>query len=813
MGCCGDEEDEAMRESRQNFETSGGGFILDKSRCITDIPMLLVFMAFLFGLCYVAGVAWNDGDYYRILYGTNWKGDACGRGANEGYKHQYWPNVLYYKELGSVCLDGCPSASSSDATTGIVADDSSFSFTDGYSYQVVCTCNPQIAEGNPNCGYTSSSNSPSDCTTNSYKQVSDSQTSGTTWDTATQMGTQCSVSDVASRGYFKSTLFYQSGQTNSDSADYFWEKFVGKYTYDQCWSYSNAGTACSGGNWINTLNNAEYKMNIPMCNVMYRTKNIFNRCIPWLSYNTMVSLFCSSSSDCPTNSLSDHFSTASSFFEEAIADIATAWYVILASVGIAIVMGFIYLYFMQKCAKVIITSGLFLVIFGLAFVTFAFYKEYTSLDDRVNTTPELATIDEDKRNRDICLAFGIIFGLLTFIMLCVVMCFAKHIRVAGALLQCAAESIIDMPMLVTYPIFEVLVFSVVAVAFIFGALLLASSGTSSVDAIYGYHEVEYDSGLQRALLYWLFGFLWLAEFCSSIGFMVVAFCFGLWFFAPMQVDEQGIQSKTERDLPRWPIMTGLKLTFLHHLGTVAFGALVIAIIQMLRLTLEYIDRKRKELTGGGDNPPQPWKFIFCCCRCCLWCLEKCMKALNRIAYVCTVINGTSFCSSACHAMALLIGNIAWFAIVSGISTCMLLFGKWACALITAGLCGWWCTYLDVSSILFPTFCCLLIAYIVASLFAEVYEMGVDTMLICFLEIQDVECDGDKISAPPALHDEIILVQAEEKINLAREAAVAKALEDFKAEQKAKHAGGGATESAELADKSLDPGVEPNHAPA
>jgi hypothetical protein len=291
-------------------------------------------------------------------------------------------------------------------------------------------------------------------------------------------------------------------------------------------------------------------------------------------------------------------------------------------------------------------------------------------------------------------------------------------------------------------------------------------------------------------VFWLFGFLWIAEFCSSVGFMVVAFIFALWFFAPMKkpTEEDPDPSPEDREMVSSPILTALKLTVLHHLGTVAFGSLIIAVIQMVRLMLEYVERKQRELTGGGEDHSGLWKFIFCCCKCCLWSLEKCMKTLNKIAYVVTVVNGTSFCSSACHAMGLLQKNIHWFATVSGISTCMLLFGKWACALAVAGLCGWWCTYLNVSSILFPTLLCLLIAYFVACLFAEVYEMGVETMLVCFLEIRNVECDEDKISAPSQLHDEIIIVQADAAIKQAQRDAVAKAVEDFKAQQKGAKSG-------------------------
>merc|ERR1719174_1781880 len=103
-------------------------------------------------------------------------------------------------------------------------------------------------------------------------------------------------------------------------------------------------------------------MNVPICNAVFRTKEVMHRCIPWLSYNTMVSLFCQDPSDCPSNDLAEEFNSIAAFFEEAFADIATAWYVLLASVGISIVVGFLYLYFMEKCAKCVIGTGLFLVI-------------------------------------------------------------------------------------------------------------------------------------------------------------------------------------------------------------------------------------------------------------------------------------------------------------------------------------------------------------------------------------------------------------------------------------------------------------------
>jgi choline transporter-like protein 2/4/5 len=249
--------------------------------------------------------------------------------------------------------------------------------------------------------------------------------------------------------------------------------------------------------------------------------------------------------------------------------------------------------------------------------------------------------------------------------------------------------------------------------------------------LYGYAEVEFDSELQGAFVYWLFGFLWIAEFASAVGFMVVAFCFAMWFFAPIK-GGSGTRN-TERVMEGWPICTAVKLTLCHHLGTCAAGSLIIAIIQLLRIALEYLDSKKKQIEESGQVPCMwIWDFLFCCCRCCLWCMEKCMKYVNKVAYIFTVIKGEWFCSAACSAVTTIITEFSWVAIVSAITSCMLFFGKLMTSLIVASICGYWTSTLDVSSILFPVIFTFMIGYAIAMLFAEVYEMAIDTMLICYL---------------------------------------------------------------------------------
>ena len=56
----------------------------------------------------------------------------------------------------------------------------------------------------------------------------------------------------------------------------------------------------------------------------------------------------------------------------------------------------------------------------------------------------------------------------------------------------------------------------------------------------------------------------------------------------------------------------------------AYGSLVIAIIQMIRVILTYIQHKYGKEAGAVG------RFVMKCCQCCLWCLEKCMKSVIHI---------------------------------------------------------------------------------------------------------------------------------------------------------------------------------------
>lgn len=89
----------------------------------------------------------------------------------------------------------------------------------------------------------------------------------------------------------------------------------------------------------------------------------------------------------------------------------------------------------------------------------------------------------------------------------------------------------------------------------------------------------------------------------------------------------------------------------YHLGTLAFGSLIITICRIIRVILEYIDHKLKKY----DNPVT--RAIMCCMKCFFWCLEKFLRFINRNAYIMCAIHGKNFCASAIDAFNLLMRNI------------------------------------------------------------------------------------------------------------------------------------------------------------
>uniref|UniRef100_A0A8C5LPP0 Choline transporter-like protein n=1 Tax=Leptobrachium leishanense TaxID=445787 RepID=A0A8C5LPP0_9ANUR len=156
-----------------------------------------------------------------------------------------------------------------------------------------------------------------------------------------------------------------------------------------------------------------------------------------------------------------------------------------------------------------------------------------------------------------------------------------------------------------------------------------------------------------------FMFLWLANFVIALGQVTLAGAFASYYWAFKKPD----------DMPAFPIFSSLGRALRYHTGSLAFGSLILAIVQLIRILLEYLDHKLK----GADNKFA--RFLLCCLKCCFWCLEKFIKFLNRNAYIMIAIYGTNFCTSARNAFFLLMRNIIRVAVLDKVTDFLLFLGK------------------------------------------------------------------------------------------------------------------------------------------
>merc|ERR1711981_892930 len=111
--------------------------------------------------------------------------------------------------------------------------------------------------------------------------------------------------------------------------------------------------------------------------------------------------------------------------------------------------------------------------------------------------------------------------------------------------------------------------------------------------------------------------------------------------------------------------------------------LIIAIVKLIRAIVAYIQAKCNKAADKAGAIGKMVKMVLCLIQSCLRCMEKCMKFINRNAYVLIAIHGISFCTAAKRSFFLILRNIARIGAVAMLSTIFLFLGKmFICAVPT-----------------------------------------------------------------------------------------------------------------------------------
>lgn len=120
------------------------------------------------------------------------------------------------------------------------------------------------------------------------------------------------------------------------------------------------------------------------------------------------------------------------------------------------------------------------------------------------------------------------------------------------------------------------------------------------------------------------------------------------------------------------------------MGTIAFGSLILAIIYLIKETIEQMKKAAEK-----DNNPQNQavSFLLSCMLCCVECLEKIMEYLTKHAYIECALHGSNFCKAAKDSFVIIKSNFFNIGILHGITGITTFFGNlFIASLVT--LLGW-----------------------------------------------------------------------------------------------------------------------------
>ncbi|XP_029636675.1 choline transporter-like protein 2 isoform X3 [Octopus sinensis] len=453
---------------------------------------------------------------------------------------------------------------------------------------------------------------------------------------------------------------------------------------------------------------------------------------------------------------------AKSYAEQIIKDVMTSWWIILVALIIAMFVSLLWIFLMRWVAGIMVWFGViaFLVLFAAGCGVSAWkYTIWKDSDEQmtVGFNPLLFTFSKAKFYLWTSIITGVIFAIFLLILLVLF----SRIRIAIALIKEGSRAVGSIMSTLLWPIIPFIlqigvIFLWLSVAVHLYAVNRSSNlkvNSSETNAIVTQIE-SLCSGLptnetnacsvMRSMesytlylqIYALFMFFWLINFVSAMGQLTLAGAFASYYWSFKKPD----------DIPSLPLLKSFWRCFRYHFGSLAFGSLLIAIVQMIRVLLEYLDHKLKDV----ENPLA--KFILKCMKCCFWCLEKFLKFLNKNAYIMIAVHGKNFCASAKDAFMLILANIARTVVIDKSTSFVLFLSRLAivCAIGFASYAVFGqkishgaSEYIDELKLSFhvvPIVIIVIGTYIITSLFFSVYDMAVDTLFLCFLDDLNVN-DG------------------------------------------------------------------------
>jgi len=255
---------------------------------------------------------------------------------------------------------------------------------------------------------------------------------------------------------------------------------------------------------------------------------------------------------------------------------------------------------------------------------------------------------------------------------------------------------------------------------------------------------KFNESIRNLMWFMLFGFLWVSAFISSVFQHTVAGAISSWYFSR--------DVRTVRPA-RAPALSSLFRSITTSFGSLAFGSLLIAIVETMHVMLYWVKKANYKNRFAV--------FVVKCLQCLLSCVECALKFVNKYAVIYVAMHGYSFCKAARECMELISRNFFNTVVTEMIGGFVLFMGKIAFTALA--------TFVTVAAVdglhrplsgitLGMT---ALISFVVLHIISLIIGAGIDTVFVCYLEDLEENPDGN-LYISPDLHRKLQEKSSESK---------------------------------------------------
>jgi choline transporter-like protein 2/4/5 len=410
-----------------------------------------------------------------------------------------------------------------------------------------------------------------------------------------------------------------------------------------------------------------------------------------------------------------------------IGDLTRAYDIVWACIGIALVLGFIYMLLLRWCAGPLVWLAILFVIGSLATLGAFLLNDGSQLQDSVPSIPDSETRQATQTQANWEKAMGIVFIVFAGLILVLVLVIRKYISLAIIILKAAGKFVTETFYIIVFPPIMFAFFCGTFAFFFYIGLNLYSGGdfTHSREGTNStpFGQVKFDPNLQRMFIWNCFFGLWNLTF--NIGFtdFVIASAACLWYF---NEDKNKLTEAFYRAVR-------------YHSGSIAFGSIVLSWIWTINWIFWLISSLVEKCSQSQNGC---LSFSAKCCMCCFDCYFRFLRFFIRGAYTLMGITGRNFLESGRDAVYLGVRNTGSIVFVLPIVEVFSVIGKAFITLVTMMIGYSIITKAPqytgtITHPLAPTMVFGIIGYFVSSLFLSVYGVGTEAILYCILVEMDI----------------------------------------------------------------------------